>query len=390
MAEIGDFISTIKGVFDKVVSGVNNATTTSLSQYTKDTQVFAHAYIDYNLVGDDICVPLLGTLNQMYVSFVITALNLDTFCASGRTVSDMIRKISSHEQLISNIDVVGVKGNVNVDSVIGSFANGRVVPKSEEQDVLRGVQMIECPSMEAGPIDLERESQRLITGRLIELDINSPVVTEDNTLGSYGSQRKQFTTFKLYIYVQIIPNVIPAEVCKGFLTANFVPTLAHRWKQVKAHEIKFWKDFVFASDLIKRQSDALKSDKTGILLNMIKNKNGKLISQIWDMFTKGDPSRNLANSFLIMSRDNFRQACAESNIDFTDYRQRQKFFLMTYCMMVVVVDSMSGSVDIYINGFKLVGNYTYDMINKVGSKGKDNFNLKEIMTAMSGGSMPRF
>lgn len=390
MAEIGDFISTIKGVFDKVVSGVNNATSTSLSQYTKDTQVFAHAYVDYDLVGDDICVPLLGTLNQMYVSFVITALNLDTFCASGRTVSDMIRKISSHEQLVSNIDIVGAKGNINTDTVLGRFVTGRVVPKSEERDVLQGVTLIPSPSVEAGPIDLERESQRLITGRLIELDINSPVVTEDNTLGNYGSQKKQFTTFKLYIYVQIIPNVIPAEVCKGFLTANFVPTLAHRWKQVKAHEIKFWKDFVFASDLIKRQGDALKADKTGILLNMIKNKNGKFISQIWDMITKGDPSRNLANSFLIMSRDNFRQACAESNIDFTDYRQRQKFFLMTYCMMVVVVDSMSGSVDIYINGFKLVGNYTYDMINKVGSKGKDNFNLKEIMTAMSGGSMPRF
>lgn len=390
MAEIGDFISTIKGVFDKVVSGVNNATSTSLSQYTKDTQVFAHAYIDYDLVGDDICVPLLGTLNQMYVSFVITALNLDTFCASGRTVSDMIRKISSHEHLASNIDIVGAKGNINTDTVLGRFVTGRVVPKSEERDVLQGVTLIPSPSVEAGPIDLERESQRLITGRLIELDINSPVVTEDNSLGNYGSQKKQFTTFKLYIYVQIIPNVIPAEVCKGFLTANFVPTLAHRWKQVKAHEIKFWKDFVFASDLIKRQGDALKADKTGILLNMIKNKNGKFISQIWDMITKGDPSRNLANSFLIMSRDNFRQACAESNIDFTDYRQRQKFFLMTYCMMVVVVDSMSGSVDIYINGFKLVGNYTYDMINKVGSKGKDNFNLKEIMTAMSGGSMPRF
>ena len=390
MAEIGDFISTIKGVFDKVVSGVNNATNTSLSQYTKDTQVFAHAYVDYDLVGDDICVPLLGTLNQMYVSFVITALNLDTFCASGRTVSDMIRKISSHEQLASNIDIVGTKGNINTDTVLGRFVTGRVVPKSEERDVLQGVTLIPSPSVEAGPIDLERESQRLITGRLIELDINSPVVTEDNTLGNYGSQKKQFTTFKLYIYVQIIPNVIPAEVCKGFLTANFVPTLAHRWKQVKAHEIKFWKDFVFASDLIKRQGDALKADKTGILLNMIKNKNGKFISQIWDMITKGDPSRNLANSFLIMSRDNFRQACAESNIDFMDYRQRQKFFLMTYCMMVVVVDSMSGSVDIYINGFKLVGNYTYDMINKVGSKGKDNFNLKEIMTAMSGGSMPRF
>ena len=36
------------------------------------------------------------------------------------------------------------------------------------------------------------------------------------------------------------------------------------------------------------------------------------------------------------------------------------------------------------------GTYTFDMVNRVGAKGKDNFNLKEVMTAFSQGMSPRF
>lgn len=393
MAEVNDFRKLVSDVWDKISGTVKNATQTSLSQYTKDTNVFARAYVDYTVTGDDICLPLLGMLNQMYVAFVITALNLDTFCESGRTVSDVVRKIAS-EDYKDVIDIIGgvtpsneaVSGN----AMISEFVKGRVVPKAQEEDTLKGIKLIESPSMEAGPIDLERESSRLTTGRLIELDIISRQVMEDNKLGNYGSQKTGTSTFKIYIYVQIFPTIIPPEVCKGFLTANFVPTITHRWKQVKAGEIRFWKDFVFAQDLIKRQREALKADKTGILASMLSKSNNKFMTQLMQMFLKGEPSRNLANSFLIISKDNFRSACMESNVDFNDFLQRQKFFLLTYCLMVVVVDSMSGTVDVYTNGFKLVGNYTYAMVNKVGSKSKDSFDLKEVMQAMNVGNMPRF
>lgn len=392
MADLSSIRDTIIGVWDKIRNVVRNAGDTSLSQYTKDTNVFARAYIDYTVTGDDICLPLLGMLNQMYVAFVITALNLDTFCESGRTVSDVVRKVAS-EDYKDVINLVGVSKSNEVagtNEAIAEFVRGHVIPRTKEKEVLENIKLIDAPSMEAGPIDLERESQRLTTGRLIELDILTRQVTEDNKLGNYGSKQTGINTFKLYIYVQIFPTIIPPEVCKGFLTANFIPTLAHRWKQVKAGEIRFWKDFVFASDLIKRQKEALKADKTGILASMLSNNQGKFVSHIWQLIMKGDPSRNLANSFLIMTKDNFRSACMESNVDFNDFVQRQKFFMLTYCLMVVVVDSMSGTVDIYTNGFKLVGNYNYAMVNKVGTKSKDSFDLKEVMQAMNAGNMPRF
>ena len=55
-----------------------------------------------------------------------------------------------------------------------------------------------------------------------------------------------------------------------------------------------------------------------------------------------------------------------------------------------VVDPMYGTMKMYFAGIPTVGTYSYTMINKIGSKGKDSFDLKEVMTAFSQGQAPRF
>ena len=102
------------------------------------------------------------------------------------------------------------------------------------------------------------------------------------------------------------------------------------------------------------------------------------------------PSHNLASAISIISKDAFDRACKENNIDFGNIKMRNNYFNRTFTMMMVVVDTMYGKVDIYYNGVDYVGTYTFDMVNRVGAKGKDNFNLKEVMTAFSQGMSPRF
>ena len=93
---------------------------------------------------------------------------------------------------------------------------------------------------------------------------------------------------------------------------------------------------------------------------------------------------------MVFDKNSFEQSCREAHIDFNNEATRDKFFRKTWTMAVAVVDPMIQNVAMYFAGVPAVGIYSYAMINKVGAKGKDNFDLKEIMTAMSSGQVPRF
>ena len=166
--------------------------------------------------------------------------------------------------------------------------------------------------------------------------------------------------------------------------------MSARWRAVRAKEIAFWKDFVFARDMVEREAKLLKNDKSGLVAQMMARQKSGVWRWVGGMLDLIPKSHNLSNAILVFDKQSFDNSCREAHIDFNNVYQRMQFFRKTFTMMAVVVDTMYGKVDMYYAGVPQVGNYTFNMINKVGAGKNDNFDLKSIMTAFASGNSPRF
>jgi len=410
----------------------------SLSQYMKPTQIIGRAYIEPSIATDDIAVPLMGVLNQMYVAFVMCALGYASLITCSQTGAAMLRSIgNSGEKLDIENDPVLLVGATRAfkdkgNTVLDKFCDAKFLsPKQYQDGIIKDengnpIELLGS-SEDVGIVDLDKVTQRLTVGRVIEFSFKSPIETtieteekgstttitestkrealahDDSVVDLETGAVKTTTTkpktvsttkgrtdeFKLYVYVQIIPNIIPTDVCEGFMDVVFAPTLRRRWTQLRAGEIKFWKDFIFCADLARRKKQLMKKDETGLISEIISRGATKTFTMFKDAMDK-ESSSNLANSFIIIDKESFIKGCANSGVNFSNYSSRQQFFRRTYAIMLVVVDTLGGKVDMYINGFKLPGTYTYDMINKVGTNGKDAFDFKQVMAMLSTGNAPRF
>lgn len=386
------------------VKGLQRRTASSLTQFTRDSNIIGRVYIEDCIASDDIAIPLMGVLNQMYVSYILVALHLDTLVATGKTVRE-------------TIGIVASEGYYDLAKIIEQNFSKHELDQPFQ------------PSMET-LTKIEDESQRLVCGRLIELDMmgaytvkettkdekvtTTSVPGETTTIRNPGkideeiSKTSGGTTvttrdptsrttekggtyqFKAYLYVQLIPYIIENAVANAFFEFNFVPGFLRRWQQVRAKEIKFFRDFIFARDLVQKQQRTIKNDKSGILVNMLLRQRNALVQWASQLVGIRPENHNAASSIIVISKQSFDMACAKANVKFSIKNDRERFFKKTFTMFTVVVDPLYGSVELYINGVNAVGKYTFDMINKVGTKGRDSFDLKQIMQALNQGITPKF
>lgn len=426
---MGEITDIFKGARDSLkdflikLDKVDRETSASLTGYISKVSVDGTVYMEQNIVEDDIAVPLMGCLTQMYVCWILCALGLDSVCNDGRTVNERMRLVHGLQMLDDEL----------LNKIRAGFGVGSTPAKIEV-------------SNEASPLgDVESQVSRLATGRLVEFDFNTGaksvttvvnddksnqqkynysnakdkdgnllyppkiakggkeidgVVLEEGTPVEYGStttnRRSETNTTqtpgscKAYFYVMLHPFQINKEIYNNFMQVNFVPTVSTRWRAVRAREISFWKDFVFSRDLVEREAKLLKKDKTGLVARMMARQRSGVWRWAAGMLDLIPRSNNLSNAILVFDKSTFDTSCREAHIDFNNVNQRMQFFRKTFTMMVVVVDTMYGKVDMYYAGVPQVGNYTFNMINKVGAGKNDNFDLKAIMTAFAGGNSPRF
>ena len=399
MGEIGNFFSDVQGGLRKLfttLEDLDRNTSASVTGYINKVSVNGTVYMEQNIVEDDISIPLMGCLNQMYVSWILCALGLDARCADGRTVNERMRLVHGLQMLESDL----------LDKIKSGFGMG-----SETKLITASSEASNNPLA-----DTESSVTRLATGRLVEFDFNTGAsmvtemrstdpdihttktttpsgVTQDEKTskgGGYTQKVGPAGSCKAYFYVMLHPFMINHDVYKNFMQLNFIPKTSERWRAVRAKEISFWKDFIFARDIVEREIKTLKNDKSGLVTELMSRQKSGVWRWIGGMLGIIPESHNLANAILVFDKQSFDASCREARIDFSNASQRTLFFRKTFTMMVVVVDTMYGRVDMYYAGVPSVGNYTFNTINKIGSGKNDNFDLKSIITAFASGASPRF
>ena len=359
---------TVKELMDKL-EDFKDRSVVSLTEYTKRTLITSRVYVEDQIASEDITPKLLKMLNQMYSGFVLTAIGLNNLIVNGRNVRQMTAPIAT-EAYHAFADLV--KEKFGDPAMEGSQQdvndpNKKEGDKKEDKDE-KGKYSVDAKK-------LELQGNALFTGNLLEAKIP-------------GADGK--ATLPLYFYVQLLPTVIPQPTMEEFMRANVSPSLKLRWAMWKAGEIKFFKDFIFEADRVAKRRKALKVDKDGFLREMEDHRAKMLKEKVANMKNKEADARrrNLCNSIVLVTKRTMDVVCRDIGLNLKSFTQRQELMQDIFAVMLCVVDTNYGTVDLYMNGIEGRGEYNTKMI-EAATKNKDAFDVKELLTLISAGSMPQ-
>lgn len=371
-------ISTLSNLIQGIREARMNSAV-SLPEYLKTTSIMSQVYISEDMCEEDIMVPLMGMLNQVYAGYIFTALQMSQYVSSSKTVRNILDFVSTEDY------------DDGIDDIMKNFGGKKMVLAEESSGKAFGV------------VDLDSREQKLLSGRLLELTLQVPSMSTSTTTGARtGEKGMDYNTSQtvtsdtknltLSLLVQLIPRIITMSVSKEFLGLNFVLPSSLRFKQWRAGQITLM-DYFKERDLLANQAKALKEDRTGMLYDMIKKTRNNLSKALLSRTGLFPRNVNSANTIMIISQNVYDEVNMSRGFDMSQKKMREEFFRESMMMLLVVVDPMYQKITIYFNGVDQRGEYSFKMIESnsgSGAGGHDKYNLKDIMSALGNGMVPHF
>ena len=363
MAEVKENLSDIVSIFNDL----QDSTNTSLTRFVKRSIVISRAYIDDVLANEEILSPVMMNLLDLYVSLVLTAMNLNFYVSSTQRVRDVLGTVATED----------LKPVTNIKNELNNYFDTSVAKKT-----IFGMEAETAGSTKVVATALK--DQPLPTGRVISVNINSANVTGDTG----DATKTQKVNATVNILVQIHPLFVTQEVSSQFIAMNFKPSFTQRWFQMTAGEISFWSDFVLGMDLRRQKYNALRKDKTGALKDMEERKDNAVGNYWLKLLQVNKNAQNIANTILIYEAKNLKKACSNSGISFDRFASRQKFFTATMSMMVVSVDTMYSKIRIYYNGIDTFSELTFEQCKRNAKT--ESTDIMSMMKQYAQGLAPKF
>lgn len=378
------------GILDAIQT-FEDATSTSLFQYTKRAVIMSRVFIEKNLAGEEILTPLMLNIMNIYTGLIMTAINMNQYVYGSKKVRDVMSIVATESLSEAPADL---QSKFN-DYFLGSQAKLMLSDRSKRElhagmegitrsngaPLKRKVYPTDVGSVrDAGIVPNDVKDTTLPSGRVIAVDFVA------NTKGGFGGGLDG--TFKVNMYLQLLPTFIPTDVAHQFIEMNFTPSIRQRWMQVSAGEITFFKDFLLGQDRRRKRFEALRNDKTGALKEMVERQENNLSSS-WLKLAQVTPERqNIANTILIFEKNSFDRACNNAGLKFKDFNSRQEFFNKTFSMIVATVDPMYNRIEMYYHGLNAMSTFTFDQMKK-NSK-TEAVDLMAMMKTFANGMAPKF
>ena len=363
------------GALIETVRQIEDVTSVSLTQYAKRSIINSRVFIQRECAESEILGDTLRVAMNMYVGFIMTAVNMNQYVNHSQTVRDIMQTVATEGHRHIDCDLID-----DIHGAIASYYDkGAVVVPKMFIDIDGGIS--ETPSSVEGTsgtklVDTVPREVDIPSGRVIEIKFGDPK----------NKTSQANTTVNLFL--QLTPTFIPESVADAFIGCNFTPTIKQRFLQMNTGEISFWKDFVMSHDLLKRRRKALRTDKSGSLAEMFERQQNA-VSNAWlkyILFYK--EKQNIANTILIFDKQTFDAACSRNGLNFKRFDSRQKFFNKTFAMMLIVIDQSYNKVETYFHGLEARGEYTFSQLK--GAAKNDKYDLTDIMKAYGQGMSPKF
>ena len=361
-------------------SSIGGAITNVSRQATIDSRVF----IDEGIVDEQCLRHVLGTAHSWYAAQIITALGMSRMVNDIEKVSDILGMVQtgSNEHITSMVSDANRTAQQRMTLKKLGLASFTSDPMGLESSAVAVIPSETPPTSTNNSSDKPKE----------QFDVNavSSVKVGDNRIGPIGelfnvelsAPGSKDGGVALPLFVQMVPSIIDADVAPKFITFNVSASLWQRWTQMRAGELRFWKDFVFHQDLVRRNRSIIKNPQVAAAFSdYLRTINKKDAYAARDLIVPptGKVSSNLSNSVMVFSEDTVSRARVEAGINLHDAKTRHRYFSDSYTMMIIIIDPLHQRVTIYFNGIDGDLNLPYSHF-----KGKDSkFDPKDFMEAMS-------
>lgn len=357
----------------KLLRSAEDASSMSLSQYTKKCVVNSKVYIQKEIAQEEIVGNLLSTLHNVYIGYILTALQMNTYVQGNKTVRDLMSVVATED--FEGDDYIKI---TNIGDDFGKTFNTVTLTEKD------GTTLV-SPRNTGRSNKVSQQSARVQTsddtpfpsGKIVEVTFNTV-----NNRGEVGGK------IAVNMFVQLLPRIIPYEVAEQFVSLSFTPGIEQRWLQYKVGEISFWEDFVLNLDILKKRRKALQSDNNEDLLAILQSQQNALSRQLMKLGRVNPEMQNIANSIVLFDKRSFDKFTKDSNLNFKRFGDRQRFFGKCFCMMLATIDTQYNTVELYINGLDAKCEYAFSQLIKTSKK--QDMNLVNLMNQMSQGRAPRF
>ena len=356
----------------------NTDTNVSLPNFTKSTQISSTVYIQKACAQEDILSDVLQCVQQLYISWILSAVSLNSVIGSTKTKVKDALKVVSTEKMLTELNQPYIESK----DIIAGIENFSAFPKmAQPQNNNKPTQIKNGNNLSINSTPDIYKDIKLPVGRVIELKFD-------------GDGR-----YIINAMVNLYPQFIADEVFRQFFKLGRVKSLAERWFMVKTGEIKFWRDFIFELNEADERRIAMKKDTTGVLRSMLEKQTSgftKFLQKLYGQYEQhsgigsaSDANRqNIANSVLIFNKPDFTRWCRENQTNFAIENDRNKFMFKTMSMMVVVIDPDFQMVEMYYHGIKNKGEFTFKQIQ--GQAKTEKIDLAYLMKAFASSNSPRF
>lgn len=346
-SEFSEMMNIVKNVKD-------SATLTSLPKFIKPAIIQSANFLQDSLAEEPVVNDILKNLYNVYIGYIITALQMNDLVADGRRIRDILAPVSTSPATEAFIDTKALTDSLTV-SLEG-------IPPAGLYDDNHEVTAVRYA---------EKTSMPIASGRQIELKL------------SVGNDQ----TISVLVTVQFNTRLIPTEVFEYIFGQDFNRSIYTRWLQLRSGEIGFVKDFIFGMDRAERRAKALKKDSTNALSDILRHQSKALFKHSWNAAT-GDKGYNLANSIMIVDEETATHSMKKAGFNIKSVSDRTRFFNLTYNLFIVLVDRHYSRVTIYTNGIDQSATYSFNELK--ASAASDKMSITEVMEYLTKSQLPKF
>lgn len=393
-ADLKNFVTTATNIATAVMDNRQ----TSLAQFVKPTLIESPCFIQDSIAEEAVLNDILKNLYNVYVGYVITALQMNTIIKDGRKVRDILSTVSTTvdvaehfidtsmliEGLSVSVEAYDPYGIPVKDKTPGEKHDPLYLPNTKGTANDGGL-----PKNNTGEGGTNRGSN--VTGNKLALDkVINVSIASGRQIELEFIIPGQDEPLKLLVTVRFNPRIIPSAVTEYILEQDLSQPLTKRWIQLRAGEISFMKDFVFGMDKLERREKALKADKDGAMQDLFFHTHKSKLRQVVRNISKGpaDKQRNIANAVIILDEAKVNRFTKRTGFKFTNASDRRNFFANTYSLFIVLVDTSYSRVTIYTNGLDQGASYSFSELKS--SAASDKMSIKDVLDYLSKNQMPKF
>lgn len=349
------------GVLDNVIELIKEGATgpQSVTNKSRSAMINSRAFIDDNLRSDPkILKTTLSVAHSFYCGMILQCLQLDKMVASGKTIQSTIGAVSTEDR----------KLYIDQESRVHNAIYDLPHPSLEDLKTVKSGRAVIT------------EDKLLPFGKIIDLDFDIPVGI---TL-SDGKVEPAKSTLIVPLLVRVSPYYINDYAALAIFGERTNAGVYKRFIQWRTGEIKFLKDFILNNDVFLRSKKAMIRDKSKgyeEYNRMVNEKNVRFAQHIQEIFCNKTTSSNIANSIFVISEDTVQMIRSESGINMKNISDVQRFFKMSYSMMLFILDPAYEIVTLYLNGWGDPIEYSYKDMDIFKSKGDLDFG--EVLKKLS-------